>query len=191
MLAHGQRQSTCLEEGATRVTCICAAVLCDASCCSAVHRAAAAGGGRNRFDSHNLKERDSNEIPEFKQVKPTGGVIEMLMRDDGALVDAFDHAGFTALHVAAAAADADAAKALCAAGARYDAQAANDGDDSEKGELKSCNGCWPTSTHLHVFDGLIAGSPPQQQPFGDGAEEFVAADASKRGDAGLALKKLR
>ena len=101
--------------------------------CSALHRAAAAGGGRNRFDVDNLKEKDANEPAAVQQVLPTGAIIALLTRDDGALVDAFDHAGYTALHVAAAAADADAVAALCGAGARYDVLAANDGEDSEKG----------------------------------------------------------
>ena len=74
-----------------------------------------------------------NEPATAQQVLPTGAVIALLTRDDAALVDAFDHAGYTALHVAAAAADADAVAALCAAGARYDVLAANDGEDSEKG----------------------------------------------------------
>jgi len=38
-------------------------------------------------------------------VSQTGVVITILTRDDGVLVDAFDHAGYTALHVAAAAAE--------------------------------------------------------------------------------------
>lgn len=68
-------------------------------------------------------------------VSQTGVVITILTRDDGVLVDAFDHAGYTALHVAAAAADADAVAALCAAGARFDTQAANGDDECEKGSL--------------------------------------------------------
>jgi ankyrin repeat protein len=63
----------------------------------------------------------------------TGAVISLLTRDDGVIVDAFDHAGYTALHVAAAAADSDAIAALCAAGARFDTQAANDEVESAEG----------------------------------------------------------
>ncbi len=100
---------------------------------SALHRAAAAGGGRNRFDAHRLKEGEKHDGSEAVQAKPTGAVIALLTRDDGALVDAVDHAGYTALHVAAAAADADAVAALCAAGARFDFQALNDDQADEKG----------------------------------------------------------
>ena len=101
---------------------------------SALHRAAASGGARSRFDVENLKEGGKRDNPSAFPPKPTGAVIVLLTRDEGALVDALDHAGYTALHVAAAAADADAAAALCAAGARFDFRAVNDGDESEKGD---------------------------------------------------------
>ena len=81
-----------------------------------------------------MKEGGNRDTPSAFQAKPTGAAIALLTRDEGVLVDALDHAGYTALHVAAAAADADAAAALCAAGARYDFRAVNDGDDGEKGE---------------------------------------------------------
>ncbi len=111
---------------------------------SALHRAAAAGGGRNRLDAEYLKEGGNRDTPTVFQAKPTGAAIALLTRDEGVLVDALDHAGYTALHVAAAAADADAAAALCAAGARYDFRAVNDGDDSEKGEsvIQRCSWTW-------------------------------------------------
>jgi hypothetical protein len=95
---------------------------------------AAAGGGRNRLDAEYLKEGGNRDKPTAFQAKPTGAAIALLTRDEGVLVDALDHAGYTALHVAAAAADADAAAALCAAGARYDFRAVNEGEESEKGE---------------------------------------------------------
>jgi ankyrin repeat protein len=84
-----------------------------------------------------LIERESGAL-EHAPVKPTGAVIALLTRDDGTLVDALDHAGYTALHVAAAAADADAVAALCAAGARYDLQAVNDDEGDEKGLFHFC-----------------------------------------------------
>ncbi len=83
-------------------------------------------------------EKDANQELVAHAAKPTGGVISLLTREEGALVDAFDHAGYTALHVAAAAADADAISALCAAGARFDVQAANDSDESDKGGEDDC-----------------------------------------------------
>ncbi len=101
--------------------------------CSALHRAAAAGGGRNRFDAIKLMEKSNHQpsraVPEY----PTGTVIALLTRDDGVLVDAFDHAGYTALHVAASADDASAVAALCTAGARFDTLASSDREDGEKG----------------------------------------------------------
>ena len=87
---------------------------------SALHRAAAAGGGRNRFDALNLMEKQNLQTSKVVPDHPTGAVIALLTRDDGVLVDAFDHAGFTALHVAASASDAGAVAALCASGARFD-----------------------------------------------------------------------
>jgi ankyrin repeat protein len=102
--------------------------------CSALHRAAAAGGGRNRFDAARLKEgAQLQEEGAADAARPTGAVIALLARDDGAIVDAVDHAGYTALHVAAAAADSAAVRALCAAGARYDFQAVNDEDSGAQG----------------------------------------------------------
>ena len=87
----GKRQSTYLVEGAIHALYIgCRRPRSVMPALSALHRAAAAGGGRNRFDADNLKERDVDETAEAKQVRPTGGVIALLTRDDGALVDAFE-----------------------------------------------------------------------------------------------------
>ncbi len=154
--------------------------------CSALHRAAAAGGGRNRFDAARLKEGgQQQEGAEVDEAKPTGAVIALLTRDDGALVEAVDHAGYTALHVAAAAADADAVGALCAAGARYDFQAVNDDDEGSQGFL--------TRFPLHFLRcSLPDAFAPEPAPMrmAVAATALLEPAAAGRGAAGLQLRKL-
>ena len=82
-----------------------------------------------------MTEKRNSHASEAVPDHPTGAVIALLTRDDGILVDAFDHAGYTALHVAASASDASAVAALCTAGARFDIRASNDDDDGEKGSI--------------------------------------------------------
>jgi ankyrin repeat protein len=119
-------------------------------------------------------------------VKPTGAVIELLTRHDGVLVDAFDHAGYTPLHVAAASADASAVAALCSSGARYDVQAANDGDDREKGTPIKATTLLQHTCSLH---NSMTDTTAQQGSVD--ALDIPSTLDFQRSDAGLSLKKLR